>query len=160
MQNKAVQQYIHPVCPTLVPWKKFGQENGKTDTLPAPPLPQKDTLPAGMRPVKRGSFKKFHKTRQKTRFCLPISKSGEKACFFVAASMVPCAPFLPVRSPAATCPLPSRPVPAAPVPHPAAGQRIAVPDSPARPRPEGRQGQGGPSLHGCRPRQLSPRRML
>lgn len=107
MQNKAVWQYIHPVCPTLVPPKKFGQENGKTDTLPALPLPKTDTLPAGMRPAGRRSLKNFINNAQKHAFARRYASQVQKRVFYdvpplplptvtSAAPSAPCSPLPPL----------------------------------------------------------------
>lgn len=101
MQNKAVWQYIHPVCPTLVPPKKFGQENGKTDTLPALPLPKTDTLPAGMRPAGRRSLKNFINNAKKHAFARRYASQVQKRVFYD----VPPLPLPTVTSAAPSAPL-------------------------------------------------------
>lgn len=109
MQNKAVWQYIHPVCPTLVPPKKFGQENGKTDTLPALPLPKTDTLPAGMRPAGPDPWENFINNAKKHAFARRYASQVQKRVFYDVPPLplstgTSAAPSAPLQPPATSPP--------------------------------------------------------
>lgn len=159
MQNKAVWQYIHPVCPTLVPPKKFGQENGKTDTLPALPLPKTDTLPAGMRPAGPDPWKNFINNAKKHAFVRRYASQVQKRVFYDVpplplSTVTSAAPSASLQPPATSPPQhgavrpackrkrpPRPPVPAAPPCRiPASTKRTAFACSPmtAHPRTTGR----------------------